>query len=79
MEEGFSFAWPAGELPYMVRPDGHIVQLEVVGNIPYMTPDSIHCRPSPTTETAEFPYPERYAFPGRPSSDSADVPRKGSA
>ncbi len=79
MEEGFSFVWPANELPYMARPDGHIVQLEVIGNVPYMSPDSLHCRPSPTTETAEFPFPERYAFPRRPRTDSVDAPEKGNS
>ena len=33
---GYSFHWPAGGAPYLVRPDGARVELEVEGYVPYL-------------------------------------------
>ena len=37
MLEGYSFIWKAGEAPFLVRPDGMIVDLQVEGLIPYIS------------------------------------------
>ena len=36
LDHGFSFEWPAGENPYLVLPNGKIVDLVVGGLIPYL-------------------------------------------
>ena len=64
MREGFSFVWPAREEPYLVRPDGQTIRLQVVDDIPYLSPATLHCRPTPTKAQVDMPYPESCAFPG---------------
>ena len=36
VKQGFTFIWRPSERPDFVRPDGHIVQLEVIGAIPFL-------------------------------------------
>ena len=36
MHMGYSFHWPAGKNPYLICPDGMIVELDVHGDIPYL-------------------------------------------
>ncbi len=37
MGQGYSFHWPAGRNPIFIRPDKEVVQLQVLGDIPYLT------------------------------------------
>ena len=45
MHEGFTFVWKASQVPYMTRPDGMIVKLEVHDDIPYRSPTVLARRP----------------------------------
>ena len=36
MQEGYSFYWPATQLPYFKNPDGKKVVLRVEHNVPYL-------------------------------------------
>ena len=45
MHEGYSFIWPDGKAPYLIRPDGIIVPLVVHQDIPYLEPQSLERRP----------------------------------
>ena len=38
MKLGYSFHWPAGKSPYLVHPDQSRIDLEVIGNVPYLRP-----------------------------------------
>ena len=35
-EHGYAFHWPRGQKPYLETPDGRRIQLEVIGNVPYL-------------------------------------------
>ena len=36
MDQGYSFVWPAGSSPFLVRPDGKAVVLKVDGHVPIL-------------------------------------------
>jgi len=36
MEMGYSFVWVAKAAPWLMSPDGHRIDLEVHGNIPFL-------------------------------------------
>ena len=36
MDQGYSFVWPAGSAPFLVRPDGKAVVLKVDGHVPIL-------------------------------------------
>ena len=40
MEMGYSFVWIAKTTPWLVAPDGHRIDLEVHGNIPFLRVDN---------------------------------------
>ena len=51
MEQGYSFSWPAGDLPVLRGPNGREIVLDVVNNVPYLPvsrccfgspPDAVH-------------------------------------
>eukprot|EP00959_Pyramimonas_sp_CCMP1952_P210720 4409647-Pyramimonas_sp.AAC.1 len=37
MDHGFSFFWPASQIPYLLLPNGQRVDLAVEGKTPYLT------------------------------------------
>ena len=59
--EGFAFVWQAYDKPYFVRPDGMIIQLDVINDIPYLTPTALRCQPVPAS--SEVSIPHHYAAP----------------
>ena len=73
MREGFSFIWKAGELPYMIRPDGLIVPLQVSEGIPYLEPSTLLCKPAPPASTTSVSSPTFDAAP----SVMAGMPHEG--
>ena len=51
MNMGYSFHWPSGKNPYLICPDGIIVELDVHGDIPYLRAGSRKSAPKkPTRE-----------------------------
>ena len=36
---GYSFVWPAGKIPFMVDPDGNVIEMTVKDYIPYVSAD----------------------------------------
>ena len=49
MKKGYTFIWPARSLPYFILPNGNLVYLEVIGDIPYLRPGARECRPRAPT------------------------------
>ena len=49
MKMGYSFIWPARGLPYFILPNGNLVYLEVIGDIPYLRPGARESRPRAPT------------------------------
>ena len=45
MKLGYSFIWPARGHPYFILPNGNLVYLEVLGDIPYLRPGAQGSRP----------------------------------
>ena len=45
MELGYTFIWPTNQEPYFVRLDGMIIHLAIENYIPYLVPNSAHCKP----------------------------------
>jgi hypothetical protein len=56
MRDGFSFVWIAGQKPYVVRPGGKVIRLEVINDIPYFLPSNFECQPEDTKERVSMPY-----------------------
>ena len=50
MREGYDFIWKRGEEPYFITPNGHVVVLEVIGDIPYIVPGSAKHDPRDPSE-----------------------------
>ena len=49
-EQDFFFLWPAGGVPFFVRPDGKVIGLDVIGHIPYVRSGADRCRARPAKE-----------------------------
>ena len=45
MNKGYSFVWIAGRNPYWITPEGKIITLEVLRDIPYLRRNSDLCKP----------------------------------
>ena len=71
MEQGYTFTWPAGELPVLQGPNGKEIVLDVLNNVPYL-PASRCNFSSPATNQ----YPDIPAVPA-PSALSGDVIKEG--
>ena len=71
MEQGYTFTWPAGELPVLQGPNGKEIVLDVLNNVPYL-PASRCNFSSPVTNQ----YPDIPAVPA-PSALSGDVIKEG--
>jgi hypothetical protein len=57
MHEGYSFVWLAGRKPYLLRPDGLAVPLDVINDIPYLVPGASSCQPVPADDVHSVPAP----------------------
>eukprot|EP00972_Heterocapsa_arctica_P074014 10923655-Heterocapsa_arctica.AAC.1 len=68
MTKGNSFMWPAGKNPYFITPDGSIVELEVVDNIPFLRRGAILCQPVPLLEIGRRNTPHR-SWHASPAAD----------
>jgi hypothetical protein len=68
MHEGFSFVWPSGDTPYLIRPDGMIVRLKVIGDIPYIVPNASICQPVSPQSDITFPRYNPKQRPANPGS-----------
>ena len=45
MEEGYSFVWPSGKMPFMITKDGSRIDLTIHDNIPYIDLGTVECFP----------------------------------
>ena len=45
MEEGYSFVWPSGKMPFMITKDGERIDLTIHDNIPYVDLGTYECTP----------------------------------
>ena len=45
MEEGYSFVWPSGKMPFMITKFGSRIDLTMHDNIPYIDLDTVECSP----------------------------------
>ena len=45
MEEGYSFVWPSGKMPFMVTKNGERIDLTIHDNIPYIDLGTYECTP----------------------------------
>ena len=45
MNKGYSFVWISGRKPYWITPEGKIITLEVIRDIPYLRRNSDFCKP----------------------------------
>ena len=45
MEEGYSFVWPSGKMPFMITKDGERIDLTIHDNIPYVDLGAYECTP----------------------------------
>ena len=45
MEEGYSFVWPSGKMPFMVTKNGERIDLTIHDNIPYVDLGTYECTP----------------------------------
>ena len=54
MEMGYTFMWPTAQEPYFIRPDGVVIRLTVEDYIPYLVPNSSHCKLSKPSGTRVF-------------------------
>ena len=45
LEEGYSFVWPSGKMPFMITKDGERIDLTIHDNIPYVDLGTYECTP----------------------------------
>ena len=45
MEEGYSFVWPSGKMPFMITKNGERIDLTIHDNIPYIDLGTYECTP----------------------------------
>ena len=54
MEMRYTFMWPGGQSPFLIRPDGMIIHLVVEHYIPYLVPGEKRCKPQRPTGSMTF-------------------------
>ena len=47
MHNGYTFIWPSGTPPFFITPNFDVLELEVVGDIPYLRTGAQQCQPRP--------------------------------
>ena len=54
MDEGYTFVWPCGQLPYMIDENGLRIDLTVHDNIPYISLGTDECKPRKDHEASRI-------------------------
>lgn len=54
MDEGYTFVWPCGQLPYMIDENGLRIDLTVHDNIPYISLGTDECEPRKDHEASRI-------------------------
>ena len=75
MEQGYTFTWPAGELPVLQGPGGKEIVLDVLNNVPYLPASRCNFSPPSVGPSPDIPaVPAPSALPGDEPPGSADGP-----
>ena len=54
MEEGYSFVWPSGKMPFMITKNGERIGLTIHDNIPYIDLGTYECTPYECHQTSKI-------------------------
>ena len=54
MEEGYSFVWPSGKMPFMITKNGERIDLTIHDNIPYVDLGTYECTPYECRQTSKI-------------------------
>ena len=54
MEEGYSFVWPSGKMPFMITKNGERIDLTIHDNIPYVDLGTYECTPYECDRTSKI-------------------------
>ena len=54
MEEGYSFVWPSGKMPFMITKNGGRIDLTIHDNIPYIDLGTYECTPYECQQTSKI-------------------------
>ena len=54
MEEGYSFVWPSGKMPFMITKNGERIDLTIHDNIPYVDLGTYECTPYECHQTSKI-------------------------
>ena len=54
MEEGYSFVWPSGKMPFMITKNGGRIDLTIHDNIPYIDLGTYECIPYECQQTSKI-------------------------
>ena len=54
MEEGYSFIWPSGKMPFMITKNGERIDLTIHDNIPYVDLGTYECTPYERCQTSKI-------------------------
>ena len=54
MEEGYSFVWPSGKMPFMITKNGGRIDLTIHDNIPYIDLETYECTPYECQQTSKI-------------------------
>ena len=54
MEEGYSFVWPSGKMPFMITKNGERIDLTIHDNIPYIDLGTYECTPYECHQTSKI-------------------------
>ena len=76
MEQGYTFTWPAGELPVLQGPGGKEIVLDVLNNVPHLPASRCNFSPPSTDPSPDIPaVPAPLHFPRMfPPEASTDGP-----
>ena len=54
VEEGYSFVWPSGKMPFMITKNGERIDLTIHDNIPYIDLGTYECTPYECRQTSKI-------------------------
>ena len=54
MEEGYSFVWPSGKMPFMITKEGERIDLTIHDDIPYIDLGTYECTPYECCKTSKI-------------------------
>ena len=73
MNQGYSFIWSAGESPYFITPQNRVLNMEVIGDIPYIRRGSILCQPRDAEDSDYYvPHGGSHAAPAASSDEPVE-------